>query len=168
MSVTYTQSESQTFTVTNAKYIASKVQTDLLRLHRFYYDSHKEPTLKDIQEYHDELVLLQTYNYLDEIEYGFVVNDRWVKALKYTARQGGVITADDDPGRIKFNVISGSARFTSMLRYNANWRNATAYQKDTFRAENPVKRVSGQGYSGDWVQQSSYSSAGRGLLKSGI
>ena len=52
MSSTYTHSQAETFTITNAKYLASKVQTDLMRLHKFYYSSHGSPTLTDIENYY--------------------------------------------------------------------------------------------------------------------
>ena len=167
MSSTFTGSYAETFTITNAKYLASKVQTDLMRLHHYYHQSHGGPTLRDIQDYHGELILLQVHDYLGEIEYGFVENNSWVKALKYTARQGGVLTADDDPGGIRFSNISRNARFTSMLRYNANWHNASAHEKASFREENPIKRTPGKGYSGNWEQQKAYSSGGRGFLREG-
>ncbi len=168
MSSTYTQSKAKTFTITDAKYLASKVHTDLFRLHRYYYNTHNEPTLQEIQDYHDELVLLQVYNYLEEIEYGFVEDNCWVKALKYTARQGGVLTADEDPGGIRFSKISHGAKFTSMLKYNNNWFVAHQSEKNNFKNKNPVSRVTGPDYSGNWEQQRAYSSGGRGFLRSGI
>ncbi len=168
MSSTYTHSQAKTFTITNAKYLASKVQTDLLRLHRYYYSSHGKPTIQEIQNYHVELVLLQVYNYLEEIEYGFVENNCWVKALKYTARQGGVLTSDEDPGGIRFSNVSPGAKFTSLLSYNATWQAASQLERDNFKKKNPVSRVTGTDYSGNWEQQRAYSSGGRGFLRSGI
>lgn len=167
MTSTYTHSEAQTFTITNAKYLASKVETDLMRLHRYYFESHGSPSLADIRAYHDELVLLQMWNFLDKIEYGFHVNSGWVKALKYTARQGGVLTANDDPGGIRFVSIPTSARFSSFLRYNNRWHSASSEKKEFLR-KTPISRTSGPGYSGNWAQQRAYSSGGRGLLRSGI
>ena len=168
MNSTYTQSQAETFTITNAKYLASKVQTDLLRLHRYYYSTHNEPTFREIQDYHDELVLLQVHNYLEEIEYGFVEDNCWIKALKYTARQGGVLTADEDPGGIRFSNVSHGAKFTSVLKYNNNWFVAPQSEKDSFKYKNPIKRRDGTGYNGNWEQQRAYSSGGRGFLRSGI
>ena len=163
MSSTYTGSYAETFTITNAKYLASKVKTDLMRLHHYY----GKPTVRDIEKYHDELILLQVHDYLREIEYGFVENNHWVKALKYTARQGGILTADDDPGGIIFSDISGNPNFTSVLGYNANWHNAPAHERADFEKKSPIKRTLGDGYRGNWEQQKAYSSGGRGFLREG-
>lgn len=168
MSSSYTHTDAESFTLTNAKYLASKVQADLLRMHRFYYASHREPTLDQIQEFHDELVLLQIHNYLWEIEYGFADGSTWIKALKYTARDGGVLTADEDPGGISFTQVSSNASFASMLRYNSKWHAASYHEQQSFRDKSPVTRTPGNGYSGDFQQQRAYSSGGRGLLRSGI
>jgi len=167
MSSTYTHTQAETFTITNARYLASKVQTDLMRLHRFYFDSHGRPTLSDLQKYHDELVLLQVYNFLNEIEYGFTVNGRWVKALKYASRQGGVLTTDEDPGGIRYVNIPDNASFSSFLRYNSRWHGSIS-DKQSFLDRTPIQRNTGSGFEGDWKQQRAYSSGGRGLLRSGI
>lgn len=98
MNFACTQTSSNTFTATHPNYLASKVQTDLLRLHRYYYHEIGFPNLNDIRKYHKELVLLQKYNLLDEIEYGFVYKNSWVKALKYSLRQGGLLIRDEYPG----------------------------------------------------------------------
>ena len=169
MSSTYTASKSETFTITDAKYLASKVQTDLMRLHRLYYASHSAPTINEIQEYHDELVLLQIYNFLKEIEYGFRLDQRWIKALKYTARQSGVLTTDDDPGGIRHTIIPNNARFTSFLRYNNRWNSAECEsEQKEFLNKTPVKRTTGKGYAGTWMEDRAYSSSGRGLMRSGV
>ncbi len=167
MSESYTESHANTFTITNAKYLASKVETDLMRLHRYYYQSHGRPTLREIKNYHDELVLLQKFNFLDKIEYGFVHNNAWVKALRYTARQGGVLTADDDPGGISCPAIPTNAAFSSLLWYNNRWNSAIDERKD-FKRQTPVLRETEANYLGDWTQERAYSSGGRGLLRAGI
>ena len=168
MSSTYTHSQAQTFTISNARYLASKVQTDLMRLHRLYYDSHRRPTITEINEYYEELVLLQRYDFLDEIEYGFHDGRSWIKALKYTARQGGVLAADDDPGGIRYSNVPPNAKFTSVLKYNHRWGDDYLPDKRTFLNQTPVRRVPGDGYSGHWEQQRAYSAGGRGLLRAGI
>ena len=162
MSESYTESKANTFTITNARYLASKIETDLMRLHRYY----GRPTLSEIKNYHQELVLLQTFDFLDRIEYGFVLGKNWVKALSYTARQGGILTANDDPGGISYTDIK-SARFTSVLTYNNRWNSALSDKQDFLR-QTPVLRETVGGYLGDWTQERAYSSGGCGLLREGI
>ena len=168
MSSTFTHSQAETFTITNAQYLASKVQTDLMRLHHFYFKTHDAPTLADINAYYTELVLLQQYNLLGEIEYGFCLGSSWVKALKYTARQGGVLAADDDPGGIRYSDVDRGAQFTSILRYNSRGQDDNLPDKRSFLSKTPVNRSKGTGFYGEWQQQRAYSSGGRGLLRAGI
>ena len=167
MSSTYTQSSTNTFTWTNSRYLASKVAADLMRLHRYYHASHGAPSLEMVQKYHHELVLLQMYNFLDEIDYGFVRSNAWVTALKYKARQGGVLAIDDDPGGVRPAQVPADAHFGSVLVYNHRWMTELAKKKE-FLMETPLQRHEGNGYSGEWAQQRAYSSGGRGLLRYGI
>ena len=164
MSSTYATSQSTTFTVTHARYLASKVKTDLYRLHSYY----REPSLEDIDKYEQELILLLKEDYLDEISYGFQEDGEWVIAVMYKASQGGVITTDDDPGGLRYREKPEGAQFTSMLFYNKNWRNATESQKNSFRRESPIQRVSGTEPNGNWEQQHAYSAGGRGIVRYGI
>ena len=65
MSNTFTTTE--TFTVTHARHLASKVATDLKRIQRFY----GEPSDKWINDYEDELVTLLKGGYVETVTYGF-------------------------------------------------------------------------------------------------
>lgn len=169
MSFTYAASEARTYAIVNPKYLASKIKTDLMRLHHYYYETHGSPSEAEIEKCHDELVLLQELDLLHEIEYGFYKDGKWIKALKYAARQGGVLAADDSPGGIKFSHIPEGAGFGSFLLHSHRWNLPSAVvAKREFLLLTPVRRVPGNGYSGDWVQHRAYSSGGRGLLRSGI
>ena len=167
MGTTFTQSDVSTFTITNARYIGSKVKTDLMRFNRYYFDSHGEPSISHIEDLHNEFVLLLVYNLLNEIEYGFKKDNCWVKALKYSSRENGVMAGNDDPGGVEFSTVPRDARFSSVLTYNEH-SHRYAEDKRKFLLETPINRVSGNEISGDWNQQRSYSSGGRGVLRSGI
>lgn len=166
MSSTYTQTGVDAFTITHAKYLASKVYADLMRLHR-YYDG--IPSVEEIIKYHEELVLLQKFDFLSEIEYGFVKNSNWVKALKYQARRGSILVADDDPGGIQYSPLLKGASFTSVLSYNNRWsQSEAASDKRLFLNQTPIARILGAGYGGNWSQNRAYSAGGRGLVRWGI
>ena len=167
MTTTFTQSETGTFSVTDAKYIASKVKTDLMRFHRYYYRSHNAPEILHIENLNEEFELLLFYNLLHEIEYGFKKNGVWEKALKYSSRQSGVMDGNDVPGGIGPTPISADARFSSFLVYNE--RSYTCEEDmRRFRSRSPITRGTGIRSVGNWDQQRSYSSGGRGVLRSGI
>lgn len=167
MTSTYTRSFAKTFTVTNAKYLASKVKTDLMRLHHYYYDSHGSPSVQEIEQYHEELVLLQIFDFLEEIEYGFQAGGRWIKALKYTARQGGVLTSDEDPGGIRYRRLPLGLNFSSVLQCNSRWYSEPT-DRESFLLQTPFMRHIGYGYEGNWSQRRAYSSGGRGFIRSDI
>ncbi len=166
MSGTYTESKANTFTISHARYLASKVETDLMRLHRYYYPSHNSPTLIEIKDYHDELVLLQKFNFLDEITYGFKLNGVWVKFIKYKATQGDHLITDNDPGGVAYSIISTNAMFSSFLTHNNNW-NSNSDDGKKFLQETPIDRGWGTDCPGVGSEQKMYLSGGRGFIRSG-
>ena len=164
MSSTYTTSQSTTFTVTHARHLASKVKTDLSRLHSYY----GEPSLEHIDKLEQELILLLKEDYLDEISYGFQEDGEWVIAVRYKASQGGVITTDDDPGGLRPRERPAGSVFLSFLICNNNWRNASKKNQDDFERQSPIKRSNGKNPHGNWEQQRAYSAGGRGIVRYGI
>jgi hypothetical protein len=160
----YTQTE--TFTVTHARHIASKVAADLLRFRRFY----GHPPINEINEYEEELVALLKDDYLDEVTYGFKRNGQWVEALKYHALPGGRLV-NDDPGKIRPGVDVSNASFTSFLSRNSRWDNLSVDEKASFKAKLTLKRGYGQEpklESGSWSTNSTYSAGGQGIGRSTI
>ena len=70
---TSTYTYNTTFTLTNAKYLAAKIATDLKRMQRFY----GKPTDQQIEDYENEAISLLNDGYLDTITYGFKKDDKW-------------------------------------------------------------------------------------------
>jgi len=164
MSYSYTTTHSDTFTVTHARHIAVKIGTDLKRMQRFY----GKPCDGDIQDYENEAIALLKGDYFDRIEYGFVSGGGWRVALRYEARHGGVLVADDDPGRIPRNVDVRGCHFTSFLYTNYRWKLLTSSQQEYVYAEAGVsfRRSPGNGYHGNWTYDRTYSAGGRGVVRS--
>lgn len=164
MSTSYTQTES--FTVTHARHIASKVATDLLRLQRFY----GSPTNEQINEYEEELVALLKDDYLKDVTYGFKRNGYWVEALRYHALPGGNLS-NDDPGRILPGVDVSDAHFGSFLNHNSRWHALSAEAKASFYSTLTLSRGHGQEpglESGSWSTGLTYSAGGQGISRSTI
>ena len=67
MSTTFSQSASESFTIVHARYIASKVATDLRRFQRFY----TAPSDALIANYEAELVALLKHDVVESVIYGF-------------------------------------------------------------------------------------------------
>ena len=92
---TFSTTTSNTFTLTHAKRIASKVATDLMRFRRYY----GKPALSSIDEYEEELVVLLKHDVLKEVAYGFRKNGKWITAIKYQAIDGQLIARCTMPAR---------------------------------------------------------------------
>lgn len=154
-----------TFTLTNAKYLASKVATDLKRIQRFY----GSPTDQQISDYESEITELLNEGYLDNITYGFRRNGNWIKpSLKYTSLELSIGNMDDDPGKIPMGADISNAAFGSFLFKNFKWDNLTQGEKDNFLKKLRIQRTDGstpqsEGY---FSNDLTYGSGGRSINRS--
>lgn len=168
MSLSYTTTDTETFTVAHARYIASKVATDLLRFQRFYLS----PTDEWIDKYEAELAVLLKYDVVANVVYGFQRGGKWTEAaVRYTALPGGKLQSDDDPGKIRPNLDIAGASFTSFICYNANWDRLNAQQQAAIERECPFQRTSGSApplEAGYWADDLHYSAGGRGLGRASV
>ncbi len=168
MSSSYTFSSTQTFTLTHAKHLASKVATDLKRIQRFYC----YPTDTAINQYEAELIELLKGGYLEKVTYGFKKDGKWIEpSLVYTARELASDTgADDDPGKIKPNANVEGASFSSFLTYSSTWHALSPNEKQSIEKNFPFSRSYSQepGINGYLSSDKSYSSGGRALDRSTV
>jgi hypothetical protein len=168
MSYSYTSSETQTFTLTHAKYLASKVETDLKRIQRLY----QRPSDQTIADYVSELIEYLRKGYLSEVIYGFQKDDKWIEpTLRYTARDlAGMISGDDDPGKIKPNADVLGAYFTSYLTHNSEYSRLSEAEKNNFKGTLPFQRAGAPapGVNGYYISDKVYTSGGRSLDRSSV
>lgn len=168
MATSYTQSATSTFTLSHARYIASKVATDLLRFQRLY----GSPIDQWINDYEGELTLMLKHDVVGDVVYGFKRNGKWTAAsVRYQALAGGVLLVDDDPGKIRPGIDVAGASFTSFMSYNQNWWDLTDGERAAIKLASPVDRSSGTSpnlEAGQWHSDLSYSAAGRGLGRSSV
>jgi hypothetical protein len=164
----FTTTETTSFTVTHARYIASKVATDLKRFQRFY----GSPNDDWVDRYEGELSGLLKNDAVDTVVYGFQRNSLWTPAsVRYRAIPGGTLMADDDPGKIRPGIDVGGATFTSFLSYSSSWWKLSQADRDNIRDGLPIKRGSGSApnlETGAWSDDLSYSAGGRGLGRSSV
>jgi hypothetical protein len=159
-----------TFTITDARYLASKVETDLKRVQRLY---NREPTDIWIAQYGQELVELLKSGYLAKVTYGFRRDGRWVEpTLIYTARelQFGFSVTDDDPGRVRPGADIAGAAFGSFLEYSAAWHQLSALQQTHIEARLPFRRARADEplINGHVVHDLTYSSGSRALNRGSV
>lgn len=164
----YSYSETETFTVTHARYIASKVATDLKRFQRFY----KSPSDTGIDNYEAELVGLLQHEAVDNVVYGFKRNGLWTPAsVRYRALPGGSFVADDDPGKIRPGIDVAGSSFTSFLSYSSTWFALSPSERDKIKQALPFQRSSGTApglETGYWADELNYLAGGRGLSRTTV
>jgi len=167
-SYTRTSTFTDTFTITHARHIASKVATDLLRFQRFY----GSPSVQWIDAYEAELTVLLKYDAVDTVIYGFQRNGCWTMAsARYVALPGGAIRTDDDPGKIRPGFDVSNAHFTSFLTYSSNWSRLPIASRIAIERELPFQRTAGSSPAlekGRWVGDRNYYAGGRGLGRSTV
>lgn len=167
MTPSYSRSRSTTFTRVHARYMAAKVATDLKRMQRFY----GLPNDDDIERYETELVELLVSGYLSLATYGFYREGGWIApTVEYTATELSTGAIDDDPGRIPPNADVGRASFYSYVMYTSAWAELTPDEREQFEATLPFRRTTAPrpGVNGYLVQDRTYSSGGRSLLRSSV
>lgn len=153
------------FTITHARYLASKVATDLKRIQRFY----NYPSDQQIADYESEITELLKAGYLDEVTYGFKKENSWIKpTIKYRAIDLANGAVDDDPGKIPIGADISNSSFCSFLCYNSNWDNLSDSEKENFKKTLPFQRGYGDRPSaeGYFSNDLSYSSGGRSINRS--
>lgn len=160
----YTYSNSTTFTITHARYLAAKVATDLKRMQRFY----GRPSDAEIEEYETEMIELLRNGYLGTVTYGFIKDGKWIEpTIKYNAMQL-TLDMDDDPGRVPVGANINGAYFHSYLTYSSKWNNLSWDDQDKFKKALPFYRGGADEptINGYLSQDKTYSSGGRSLNRS--
>lgn len=168
MSTSFSVTETQTFTVTHARRMASKIAADLRRMNQFY----GYPNLGDIEDYETEAIALLKAGYLDTVWYGFKRDGEWIEpTLKYSARDlEGFSANDDDPGKIKPRRDVSRASFYSFLDYTSAWFNLSTDERQAFKQSLPFLRTGGElpKVNGYLESDRTYSSGGRALDRSSV
>ena len=161
--MTYSYTETTTFTVTHARHLASKIATDLKRMQRFY----GSPDDLDIGYYETEAIELMKSGYLEKVTYGFKRDGKWIEpTLSYRSRElAGMVASDDDPGRVLPGSDINGAVFSSFLIYSEAWSNLREDERTRFKNALPFQRTPGTepGVNGYFVRDKTYSSGGRSL-----
>jgi hypothetical protein len=164
MSFTMTRTATESFTLTWAKYLASKVTADMKRCQQLY----GLPTDDQINNYGTELALLLRDGYVSEYEFGYTRDNKRVLTWRYTVDTSGSITTDDRPGRILSGVELLGADFFNYLWHSGAWQKLTPSERERIENYLPIKRVGrdapgdGTGY---WQADLAYSATGVALSR---
>jgi hypothetical protein len=161
MSSSYTVSD--TFTITHARHIASRIAGDL-RLLWLYYG---EPSEAMIENYLEEVSQVLAKGYLDTFEIGFRRDGRRVVSLFYTVESDGTLS-DSRSGGVPRNAEVSRATQFSYLTYSQKWRDLSQVDRDAFRAALPIARTPGASPTdgaGYWTTDRSYSAGGAAVQR---
>jgi len=156
--------QTQSWTITNARYVTSKIAADL-DLMRSHYG---RPSDAHVTAYAEEAAMLLAQRYLGTVEYGFKRDGKVIFSLKFEARSDGTLSGDDRPGRVPATVDVSGASFYSWMTYSASWYQLEAAERATFKATLPVDRTDGDTpvtAVGSWSSDRSYSSNGEGVSR---
>jgi hypothetical protein len=131
-----------TFNASSARYLTSKISTDLRTMNRLY----GVPTLAEIDEYAQEAAELMLRSYLKYVDYGLrrvtaTGSKEWVLQLRYTVATGGFLT-DDHPGGVPTTAPRTGITFYSYLSYTAAFNDLPHAQQEAVKSSLPVKRTS--------------------------
>lgn len=164
MSISYTLSGTETFSLSSARYVASKVATDLRQLQRYY----GRPSDAEITDYAVEAAVLAYHGYVAKVIYGFKRGSRWILTLEYTA-VNGTLTEDDRAGGVYRHADVSGAAFHSYMTRTSSWWQLTDAGRDEINKSLPFTRTPGEapGYAGGHhTFDRTYSAHGTGFTRS--
>ncbi len=160
-----TRTASESFTLTHAKYLASKVTADMVRCQQNY----GRPGQSDINNYGTELALLLRDGYVAAYEFGFAQDDQRILSWRYVVDGSGLCSTDDRPGRIVSGVAVASASYFNQLTFSGTWYALPQAERDRICTGLPIQRVTKEGPKdgrGYWASDLNYSASGISLGRS--
>ncbi len=166
MSYSFTTTETRTFTITHANYLASKVATDLKRMQRFY----GRPSDRMIEKYEKEIALYLKHGYLEKVSYGFKKDGNWIEPTLIYRASDIEYSANDDPGKVRPGCDISGASFYSFLEPSSKWCELTGSEKKQFENSLPLNRGTANtpGINGYLEHDRTYSAGGRALSRSSV
>lgn len=163
--MSYTQTRSTTFTISEARKLGAKVEADLYLCWRHY----DQPTLEAIPRYAEELAQLLKDGYVQEYEFGFKSDNKRVLCWRYRVAADGSLQADDRPGQVYAHADVSGATFYNFMTYSTAWYALGSVERARIKAALPVSRGDGSlpdDGNGYWISDKTYSAANVGLGRS--
>jgi hypothetical protein len=159
LTVTYSYSTNDTFTIAHARKLAGKVSADMDQCRLFY----GEPSTSNIEAYRDELIVMLAGRFVDRYEFGYkTADDRRVVSWRYRVTSSGDLEGGRSGGLHASADIANAVMF-NYLWTNTAWWELTEAARDRVRADHEVRRSAGDppsDGSGHWVQDRSYGAGG--------
>lgn len=164
--MTQTSTRTTTFTITDARKLASKVEADLYLCSQYY----GEPSAAQIHKYAEELAQLLKDGYVRQYEFGFKKDDQRIVCFRYTVATNGILQSDDRPGRLFSAADVAGATYYNFLTHSSAWHHLASTERERIERSLPVTRTPGtlpSDGNGYWVSgDKTYSSSSVGLGRS--
>jgi hypothetical protein len=160
--MTFSYTKTATFTIVQARYLASKAAADMYLCAQYY----GKPSEERIREYAEELAQYLNAGYLKEYEFGFKKDGKRVVCWRYKVDSNGALTTDDRPGKVVPYVDIAGAIFFNFLTQNSRFFELSSDDQARFEAGLPLQRTRGEppsDGSGYWISDRNYYSAACGL-----
>jgi HORMA domain-containing protein len=160
--MTFSFTNTATFTIVHARYLASKVAADMHLCAQYYGN----PSEQRIREYAEELAQYLNAGYLGEYEFGYKKNGNRIVSWRYKVDSNGLLSTDDRAGKVVAYVDITGASFFNFLTQNSRFFRLSSAEQARFEAGLPLQRTGGEppsDGSGYWTSDRSYFSAGCGL-----
>lgn len=168
MTQSTTLTATRTFTITDAKYLASRISTDLNQIRLYYGDAGGYLTDQKIQDLAVEAAVLLKFGLLDTVKYGFQRDGNWVFAVRYAVNSLNQLElADDSPGGIYSQANVSGASWHSYLTKKHN-SDVSAEERAAIIADLPIQRTDGNEPSsagGQWDNDKTYYRNGTGMQR---
>jgi len=165
MNMSFTTTTTETFTITHARRLGSKIAADMLICQRYY----GQPSEESARHYAEEIAQLLNHGYMSRFEFGYKKDEMRVIVWRYNVHADGTISEDTRPGKLVATADIAGASFYNYLWYSDAWYELSDDDRKQFRDDLPVSRVSGDAPgdgNGYWVAEGkSYSASGVGLSR---
>jgi hypothetical protein len=164
MSNTFTKSS--TFTIAEARKLASKVEADLYLCSRYY----GAPAADHIPKYAEELAQLLNGGYVEQYEFGFKKDGNRIVSWRYRVAADGSLQMDDRAGRVFSAADVSGAAYYNYLWHSSAWSSLTTAERERIETSLPLQRTGGDppgDGNGYWAAgDKTYSASGVGLGRS--
>lgn len=168
MTQSTTLTTSRTFTIADAKYLASRISTDLNQIRLYYGDGSGYLTDQKIQDLAVEAAVLLKFGLLDTVKYGFQRDGNWVFAVRYAVNSLNQLElANDSPGGIYSQANVSGASWQSYLTRRSS-ADVSAEDQAAIVADLPIQRSDGNEPSsvgGQWDDDKTYYRNGMGMQR---
>lgn len=161
--MTDSYSATETFSISHARHIASRVAADMRQMSRYY----GYPDESQIDDFQEEIAQYLAAGYLATFEIGFKRDGHRIFTLYYEVLADGSLS-DTRGGGVPANAdVTGATPFNFLTQSGTFYRLAQA-EREAFKAKLPVRRTFGYAPfdgNGRWISDRSYAAAGTGLQR---